>query len=81
MYMQLARQLKIYGTVHETVDILLALKTRNSYYSVTLSREVFFVSDAKRKSQKIRGLPARNYAECIISVHREACYCSQPYGL
>jgi len=27
--MQLARQLKIYGTVHETVDILLAQKTRN----------------------------------------------------
>ena len=51
------------------------------YYSVPLSREVFFVSEAKRKSQKIRGLPARNYAECIIFVHREACYCSQPYGL
>ena len=31
-------------------------------------RKVFFVSEAKRKSQIIRDIPAINYAECIISV-------------
>jgi len=32
-------------------------------------RKVFFVSGAKRKSQKTRDIHVRDYAECIISVH------------
>ncbi len=46
----------------------------NGYYSRVASREVFFVSAAKRKSQKTR-VTRRETAFFAVSVHREACYC------
>ena len=42
-------------------------------YSQPISREVFFVSGAQRKSQKTRGL-RRETAFFAVSVHRAACY-------
>ncbi len=40
------------------------------------TRDVLFVSEAERKSQKTGGLPRQN-AVFAFCVHREARYCSQ----
>ena len=55
------------------VKVTVTVKVRSSYCTLVTFREVFFVNKVHRKPENL----GAKSCECMISVHREACYCER----